>query len=173
MKKYSFPSMIGILLILIFLNSSCSTKYNKIGFMGGYSETQLSENAFKVSFKGNGYTSKERAADFCLLRCAETAMEAGFNHFIIVDTEEYSKKGQYKTPTTSRTTGTVTGGSGYASGNATTRTTGGQTYTISKPRALNTIVCFKEKPELDALVYNAQFIIKSIKQKYNIQKDSF
>jgi len=164
MRKYSVLSIIGISLILMSLTSSCSTKYNKIGLLGGYSETRLSENAFKVSFKGNGYTSKERAADFCILRCAEVAREAGFNYFILVDTDQYSTKGLYKTPSTSYTTATVSGGSGYA----TTKTYGGQTYTISKPRALNTIVCFKEKPELETLVYSAQFLIDSIKNKYNI-----
>lgn len=104
-----------------------------------------------------------------MLRCAEVAGRAGFNYFIIVEADQYSKKGLYKTPSTSYTSATVSGNSG----SATTTTYGGQIYTISKPRALNTIVCFKEKPEMNTLVYGTQFLIDSIKNKYNIQWDSF
>ena len=53
--------------------------------MGGYEELQLSENMFTVSFRGNGYTRKQRAIDFCLLRCAEITENHGYKYFTIVD----------------------------------------------------------------------------------------
>ena len=47
----------------------------------------------------------------------------------------------------------------------------GKTYArsrnISKPRANNMIVCFKEKPT-EGLAFNAQFVYDSIKAKYNL-----
>ena len=58
-KLFSF-SAIFILLV------GCGTAYQKMGFTGGYTETQLGENIFNVSFQGNGYTSRERASDFLL-----------------------------------------------------------------------------------------------------------
>jgi len=59
------------IVILAFILQGCATSYQKTSFTGGYSETQLDENVFNVSFKGNGYTSRERVADFTLLRSAE------------------------------------------------------------------------------------------------------
>ncbi len=145
----------------------CATTYQKTGFTGGYSETQLDENVFTVSFRGNGYTGRERVADFTLLRSAELTIENGFQYFAIIDANSYTSNSTYTTPTTSHTTGSVYGTGNYAYGSATTRTTGGQTYNISKPSSSNTIVCFKEKPET-VFTYNANFIYKNIRQKYGI-----
>src|SRR5258708_35613196 len=47
----------SMLLVLSVL--SCATGYHAHGLSGGFSETQLDENVFQVSFKGNGYTSRE------------------------------------------------------------------------------------------------------------------
>lgn len=163
MRKLSIFIAIAIVL------SGCATTYQRQGFTGGFSETQLGENVFQVSFKGNAYTSRERAADFNLLRSAEVALENGFNHFIIVDSDKYSKTGAYTTPTTSHTTGSAYVYGNYAHGSATTRTTGGQTYFYSKPRTVNTIVCFRDKPEIGGVVYDAAFIARSIKNKYQIK----
>lgn len=145
----------------------CATSYQKTGFTGGYSETQLDENVFNVSFRGNGYTGRERVADFTLLRSAELTLEHGFQYFAIIDANKYTSNSTYTTPTTSHTTGSAYGSGNYAYGSATTTTTGGQTYNISKPGSSNTIVCFKEKPET-VFTYNANFIYKNIRQKYGI-----
>ena len=54
---------------------SCATTYQSEGLTGGFSETQLDENIFRVTFYGNGYTGKERVTDFALLRspmCQDT-----------------------------------------------------------------------------------------------------
>ena len=67
------------------------------------------------------------------------------------------------------THGSVNSGiySGNTYGTATTTTYGGQTFLIRRPTASNTIVCFKEKPE--GFVYNAAFIVKSMKEKYGLE----
>lgn len=158
-----------LVLILAIMIGGCATTYQRVGFTGGYSETQLGENVFQVSFRGNGYTSYQRASDFSLLRSAEVALENGYNYFIIVDSEKYSKTGAYTTPTRSYTTGSAYGYGNYAYGSATTTTYGGQTYFISKPRAANTIVCFKEKSDINGLVYDSEFVAKSIRTKYGIK----
>jgi len=150
--------------------SGCATPYQRVGFTGGYSETQLGDNIFQVSFRGNGYTSRERASDFALLRSAELALEHEFRYFVIIESEKGTKIGTYTTPSTSYTTGSAYGYGNYAYGSATTTTYGGQTYIISKPRATNTILCFKEKPEINGLVFDAKFVINSIRKKYGINK---
>ena len=57
-----------ILITIAVLSAGCATAYQKQGLTGGFSETQLGENVFQISFKGNGYTSQDRASDFTLLR---------------------------------------------------------------------------------------------------------
>ena len=148
----------------------CATSYQESGFSGGYSETQLDENVFRVTFRGNGYTGRERAADFTLLRSAELTLKNGFQYFAIIDANSDTTHSSYTTPTTSNTTGSAYGSGNYVYGNATTTTTGGQTYHISKPSSSNTIVCFKEKPET-TFTYNAKFIYKSIAEKYGIDAE--
>jgi hypothetical protein len=165
-------NMKNIILISIFvLLQGCATAYQKTGFSGGYSETQLDKNVFNVSFRGNGFTSHERVADFTLLRSAELTLEHGYKYFAIINAKSYTSHSTYTTPTTSYTTGSAYGYGNYAYGSATTTTTGGQTYNISKPSASDTIVCFKEKPDA-VFTYNAEFIYKNIRQKYGIKDAS-
>lgn len=166
-------------LSIIILLVGCATTYQPQGFSGGFSETQLDKNVFTVTFKGNQYTGRDKANDFALLRSAELALEHGFNYFVIVDAQQYSKNSTYTTPTTATTNVNAnTYGSAYNYGNnatynantygtATTTVSGGQTYNISKPRTSNTIVCFMEKPQ--GFAYNAEFLLKSLKKKHDIQ----
>ena len=55
-----------------------------------------------------------------------------------------------------------------AYGRATTTTTGGQSFLITKPSTTNTIMCFNGKPEVNGLVYDAQFVFSSLAQKYGV-----
>jgi len=43
--------------VLQLLFIACATQYKPLGVTGGYSDMQLGENIFKVSFRGNDYTS--------------------------------------------------------------------------------------------------------------------
>ena len=161
-------NIILIIFVSIFAQG-CATTYQKSGFSGGYSEIQLDTNVFKISLKGNGHTYKERVTDFTLLRSAELTLKNGYQYFTIIDFNSHTSRSSYTTPITSYTTGSVYDSGGYAYGNIVTTTTGGQTYHTSKPSLSNTIVCFKEKPE-STFSYNANFIYKSITEKYNIKK---
>ena len=159
-----------VVMVLLGVLVGCATGYHRDGFTGGYSETQLGEDIFQVSFRGNGYTRSERAADFNLLRCAELALENGFRYFAVVETEKKSQVSSYTTPSTSRTTARAYGSGNYTYGTATTTTSGGQTYLITKPSATNMIVCYMEKPQVDGLVFDAEFVRTSIRGKYGITK---
>lgn len=163
MKKLS------LLFLTFALLQGCATSYHKSNFNGGYSETQLSENIFRVSFSGNDYTGGERVADFVLLRSAELALQNGYAFFAVIDEKDVSSSYTYTTPITSNTSASVYGYGKYANGNATTTTYGGQTYNITSPGLVNTILCFKEKPK-DAFSYDAKFIFKNISAKYGIKK---
>lgn len=165
MSRYFF------IILSVFL-VGCSTSYQPTGLTGGFSSTQLSENIWKVNFKGNGYTSAEKAADFCMLRCSEICLANGFTHFAVVDSQERTKLNSFTTPVQTRTNFNANaytyGNNTNVFGNANTTSYGGQTYMISKPRSSNTILCFKDKPQGGNLVYSAMFLKKSLSQKYGL-----
>jgi uncharacterized protein YceK len=149
-----------LIVLSIVLLSGCATDYQKDSYTGGFSSTQLGENMYQVSFRGNGFTSRRRAADFTLLRSAELTLDNGFRYFVIVGAEKSSNVATMTTPTTSFTTPT-----GY--GGATTTTYGGRTFFVSKPNTTNTILCFKDKPK-SGVVYNAKFVANALRQKYGL-----
>ncbi|MFN7473330.1 MAG: CC0125/CC1285 family lipoprotein [Burkholderiales bacterium] len=134
---------------------------------GGFTESQLDTNVFRVTFDGNEFTAGQRASDLVLLRSADIALKHNFAFFVIVDSKTYNNVSSFTTPIQSTTTGSATRTGNMVSGNATTTTTGGQTYVTVMPSATNTIVYFKEKPSVQGLVYNAEFICNSLGQKYN------
>lgn len=147
-----------ILLVLavgIFI-SGCATSYQKNGFTGGFSETQLSENVWKVHFRGNAKTTMERATDFCLLRSAELTLENGYEYFAIIGDESNTNSSSFSTPQQA-----YTNPYGY------TTFTGGQVFTAHKPRTQNTIFMLKEKNDNPGMIYEAQFIVQSIRSKYS------
>lgn len=148
--------------------AACATAYQPQSFTGGFSETQLDTNVFRVTFKGNGYTPRERAEDFTLLRSAELTLKNGFKYFVIVDGRSGTDVAAFTTPTQSTTYGSASVYGSTAYGTATTTTTGGQTFLIRKPSLTNTIVCLTVKPE-GVFAYNAAFIYRSLREKYHIE----
>ena len=158
-----------ILSIMVFIQA-CSTAYQSRGFSGGFSETQLDENVFKVTFNGNGYTGREKAADFSLLRCAELTLRLGYRYFVVIDADSYVSSGTYTTPTTTNTTASAYSSGNYAYGNAQSTTTGGQTYNIRKPSSSNVIFMLQEKPDT-TFAYSAKFVYQSISEKYGIEPE--
>lgn len=150
--------IIFIFSFALFFLTGCATKYQPMDATGGYKETQLVYNIFRVTFSGNGGVSKEKASDYALLRLAEVALMNGYNYFIIVDSDKYSSKDYFKTPTS------------YTKNYGTNRVTssGGETFEYSKPTTSNTIVCYKERPDNDVIVYDAKFLVNSLKSKYEI-----
>jgi len=156
----------GYLVVAAAIVTGCATTYQPNSFSGGFSETQLDSNVFRVSFRGNGFTGAEGAEEMALLRSAELTMNNGFTHFAIVDASPRTTYSSYTTPTQIQTIGTISsfGNTSYLS--AQTRTTGGQTFVAAKPSMTNTIVCFKGKPETTSFVYDALFVYNSLAQKY-------
>jgi hypothetical protein len=157
-----------IVLAALLLNA-CATEYQPQSFTGGFSETRLGENVWEVSFKGNGYTGRDRASDFTLLRSADVALQHGYRYFVVVNRSDLTRTGTYTQPTTSYTTANATAYGNTAYGTATTNTYGGQTFNIVAPGLSNTIMCFKDKPDVQGLVFDAQYLSASIKSKYGMK----
>jgi hypothetical protein len=157
-------------IILLFI-SGC-TPYQPSGFLGGYSETQLSPDVFRINFRGNGYTSSERTGDFAMLRASELTIKEGFKYFALINETNTSKTSTYTTSGSAYTTGSsnIYGRNGSYSGSYSGYTTYNppQTHYISKPRSELMIQCFKEKPE-EIYIFDAEFLMQSIKKKYKLK----
>ena len=70
--------------LIAMLGVGCTTAYQKAGLTGGFVETDLGKNAWRVTFSGNGYTSYETVQTFWLYRCCEIALDKGFDGFEIL-----------------------------------------------------------------------------------------
>jgi hypothetical protein len=70
--------------ILILLVISCTT-YQKMGLTGGYSDYPLGAKKYKVSARGNGYTSEDRVQSIAFKRAAALTLENGYKYFYILD----------------------------------------------------------------------------------------
>jgi len=135
-------------LTLLLLNACVSaTPYQKHGGRGGYSEQKYDDRNFVVMFNGNGYTDRKTASDFALLRSAEVSKSAGFNYFIITDSEDTTVHPQVY-------------GQGLAGAIASS--------TVSLPVVTNSIFLYKEKPKNKENVYEADRVISELKAKYKI-----
>ncbi len=167
------------LFVLISSVASCATPYQARSLRGGYSDTQLAPDVFRIYFSGNVPTSKERAEDFALLRAAELSLQRGFKHFAIIGAESSSIQiGSFLIPGSAQTTGTAfaTGNIGTYPGTATytgtysgtTTYTPSTTFQMAKPHTSLLIKCFTDKPE-NVYTFDAAFIVQSLKQKYNIE----
>jgi hypothetical protein len=150
------------------LLAGCATAYQPQGLSGGFTETQLDTNVWRVLFKGNGYTRGEKAEDFAMLRSAELTLANGFSHFAFAESKTGNEVSAYTAPTTSYTTANASVYGNSVRGTATTQTYGGGTTFISKPSAKNVVVMFNGKPNTGGLVFDAQFICNSMGQKYKV-----
>jgi hypothetical protein len=159
--------------LLLTALAGCATAYQSKGFTGGYSESQLSDNVFRVYFRGNAKTTAERAEDFTLLRSAELAQDHGFPYFIVVDENSVTEvMGTYNTPTQTNTTATATAVGNTAYGTSHSATSGSLSMHIRKPSDRMTVVCFRDKPSVDGMVYESRFVVGSIRSKYGMQPHS-
>ena len=158
------------LLFITIMMSGCATGYHKRGLAGGYTDSKLQDNIFKVRFNGNGYCGSDRAEDFTLLRCAEVARENGYKYFVIIAEKSGTQVSAYTTPTTANTYGSVNTFGNTGNYYGTTTVSGGQTYMFQKPSTSNTIMCFAEKPEnIPTIVYDADQITTNIRQQYGLK----
>jgi hypothetical protein len=64
--------------------ASCATPYQQSGLTGGAEVTELRPDVYRVTFQGNGYTTRETVQVYWLNRCAELALEKGFAGFEIL-----------------------------------------------------------------------------------------
>ncbi len=65
-----------------------ATPYQPAGRDGtpyGYSDRQIEQDRFRVSFSGNALTNRETVEDFLLYRAAELTLQRGYDYFTVAD----------------------------------------------------------------------------------------
>ncbi len=162
--NHSIVSLLPLTALLL----GCATAYQPAGMAGGFTETQLDSNVWRVAFRGNGYTRGEKAEDFALLRSAELALANVFTHFAFSSSRTGTEVRLFTTPITATTSGSANVSGNSVFGSSTTRFSGGDTIYISAPTTNNVVVMFKGKPELNATVFDAGFICNSLGKKYEV-----
>jgi hypothetical protein len=130
-------------LFVFFLLGGCATPYQSVDLLGGFSETQLAPDSWTITFRGNGYSSRERVTNFTLLRSAEITLENGYSYFIIVNKDRFKRSSLYLDSNIF--------------------------LYDEKPRESNTIVCFHDRPKINGMVYDAKFLVTSLKNKYGME----
>ena len=137
-----------------------------MGFAGGFDETRLGENIWRVNSRGNAFASKDLIANMVMMRSADLAFQNGFSHFAFASGSTSSKTGVIYNPGTTYTTGTINTYGNSATYSGTTNTYGSSLTYYSKPRAENTVVMFRAKPkDFNGVVYEASFICRSLGKK--------
>ncbi len=76
---------------VIILLLGCAVTYKPMNATGGYSENQLNENTFEVTFEGNQYNDLNEVRTYLTFRCAELTLEQGLSHFLIVEDASFEE----------------------------------------------------------------------------------
>ncbi len=71
--------------------AACATAYGPAGFTGGYTDKELEPGIWRVTFSGNGYTSRETVQTYWLYHCAELAAAEGYDGFLIISNVNFSQ----------------------------------------------------------------------------------
>lgn len=69
--------------VFVLLLAGCVTAYQPLGATGGYKDERLEKDTYRVSFFGNGNTSRPAVFKYFLYRCAELTLEQGYEYFEI------------------------------------------------------------------------------------------
>ena len=65
---------------------------------GGYSETRIEPDRWRVDFAGNSMTSRETVEGYLLFRAAELTLQNGYDWFSVVDRQTDAKQRTYVEP---------------------------------------------------------------------------
>lgn len=163
----------SFLFIAIFLSGCASSSpyahYKKN--RGGFVESRIGQDAFSLSYAGNGVTPAQQAKDFLLLRCGELTKMAGCSFFVITRVQDRSENAT-----------AFISSPGYANGYATNMggfTAVNMSYTPGMIAAVPFfypyynyhVQCFVRQPKESASeVYDAEYVISVLRARYKLHK---
>lgn len=158
-----------IVLCIIAVLAGCTTGYKPHGIGGGYEDVELSPGYFRVSVRGNGVTSVEKVNDLALLRASDLIIAKGCPSFKVINSKNSTNSSYYQAPVTQTTNANASLLGNYMYGSATTTTYGGELNRIDREKTSLEVQCSAELPNPSEGIYDAKFINKSLKIKYQIK----
>ena len=90
-----FPKF-SLFCFMTFTLLSCATPYKHDGIMdegllGGYTDTRIDANTVIVSFRGDPFTSAQKALTYVLYRAAEVTVHDGYDYFVVSSASNYKQ----------------------------------------------------------------------------------
>ncbi len=83
----------GIIILAVLALAACAkpTSYHPAEVAGsnGYAEQQIDKNQYRISFAGNGLTTRKTVDLYLLYRAAELTKENGYDYFIVGKRREF------------------------------------------------------------------------------------
>lgn len=116
---------LAVAALAVWLSGCLSTPYGEMSWTGGVAASQITSDTYRISSRGNGYTSNTTIQDYMLLKAAETTQAAGATHFVVISSADATRTSIGQTPGSATTT--------FSMGTARTTFDPGMTYQISKP----------------------------------------
>lgn len=161
MKKIKYIVLIGFL-------SGCATQYQSSGFSGGFTDTELAPGYYRITFRGNGVTSREKVNDFALLRASDLMLSKGCKSFQVLNGKDTVNTSYVDLPRTTTTNANVYAYGNYATANATTTTYGGGLQSVHRAKTTLDARCINAEADPSQNIFDTNFINQKLKQKYRI-----
>src|SRR5580693_3721275 len=98
MSTPTWLSFAAVIFSLTLALTGCATPYQQKGLGGGYADTRIDSDTAIVSFRGNGFTDRDKVQAYLLRRCAEVTLAGGYDYFIIVNGDTEVVNGVINTP---------------------------------------------------------------------------
>ena len=151
-----------LLLALAGLLAGCGqpTPYQPAADGYGYSEQQIEENRYRVTFAGNDLTAADTVQNYLLYRAAELTLDRGYDYFTVVDRNLDRSTAYWGTGDTHLGSGYFTRHGNYVGG------LGFTTYAarpIDSYTAYADVVMFEgEKPGGEVNAYDARSVLRQL-----------
>ena len=83
----------SLAVLLFVFAAACATQYRSIddSVSGGFTETRLAPDMWRVRVEGNGFTRRDEAQQFLFRRCAELTLEQGKRYFLLEGHEAWTR----------------------------------------------------------------------------------
>jgi hypothetical protein len=150
--------VLGLTALGVLAGCGHPTPYQPAADGYGYSEQQIEDNRYRVSFAGNHLTPADTVQNYWLYRTAELTLDHGYDYFIVVDRNLDRSTTYQGTGTLSpgyvTEDGDYVGGTGFSSYSA---------YPSDRYTAYADVAMFKgEKPASDVNAYDARSVLRQL-----------
>lgn len=133
----------------------------------GYTDTQLNETVYRVSYAGYSIPQSE-CDDFAIMRASEITKEMGYKYFRILTEKQSLQYQSFYIPEPTYTTGTMSGHGNVAQVNTTSYSSGFM-GTANYPTSTIMIEILREKGDTSD-VLDAEMIWSSLAKKHSVRK---